>query len=321
MLGKSVLVLWILLFDIADLDSNICPTTNNAERCCAGYRKINDSCADNCQTPCPNGSYGRKCEETCSCTTEEYCNQYVGCLPYMTKKNVSLSEQSSTHMTKKNFSLSAQSSTQVNTSIDKEDIQDWIDCETLTVVFYVLCGSLAFVILSCVVTFCWWRCSKTSQQNSGCDKFPDSANRNENPSVRTRNGDSVNLDHLSRSRDSNTLSNHYDRCQFTRGEIINNPPGEYSVCGLNNKQHFGSCESNNISSFKNNATTVSGPEFAACNMGAHCPSINAPSTSTHPTRPYSLVKQDREDADKRFNFASAEAGSKDDDGYHRLIPL
>ncbi|XP_055996848.1 uncharacterized protein LOC125667356 isoform X3 [Ostrea edulis] len=270
MLGKSVLVLWVLLFDIVDLNSNKCPVGNNTERCCTGYRKINGSCAD---------------------------------------------------MTKKNFSLSTQSSTQVNTSIDKEDIEDWIDCETLTVVFYVLCGSLAFVILSCVVTFCWWRCSKTSQQNSGCDKFPDSANRNENPSVRMRNGDSVNLDHLSRSRDSNTLSNHYDRCQFTRGEIINNPPGEYSVCGLNNKEHFGSCESNNIFSFKNNATTVSEPEFAAHNMGSHCPSINAPSTSTHPTRPYSLVKQDREDADKSFNFASAEAGSKDDDGYHRLIPL
>ncbi|XP_055996843.1 uncharacterized protein LOC125664663 isoform X3 [Ostrea edulis] len=313
MLGKSVLVLWILLFDIADLDSNICPTTNNAERCCAGYRKINDSCAvcfgffgDNCQTPCPNGSYGRKCEETCSCTTEEYCNQYVGCLPYMTKKNVSLSEQSST---------------QVNTSIDKEDIEDWIDCDTLTVVFYVLCGTQAFVILSCVVTFCWWRCSKPSQQNSGCDNFPDSANRNEYPSGRTRNGDSVNLDSLSRSRESNTLSNHYDRCQFTRGEIVNNPPGEYSVCGLNNKQHFGSCESNKIPSFKNDAKTVSRPEIAAHNVVAHCPSINVPSTSTHPMRPYSLVKHDREDADKSFNFASAGAGLEDDGGYHTLIPL
>ncbi|XP_055996849.1 uncharacterized protein LOC125667356 isoform X4 [Ostrea edulis] len=149
MLGKSVLVLWVLLFDIVDLNSNKCPVGNNTERCCTGYRKINGSCAacigffgDNCLIPCPNGFYGRKCEEICNCTTEQYCNQYVGCLP---------------HMTKKNFSLSTQSSTQVNTSIDKEDIEDWIDCETLTVVFYVLCGSLAFVILSCVVTFCWWR--------------------------------------------------------------------------------------------------------------------------------------------------------------------
>jgi hypothetical protein len=42
---------------------------------CIGYF------GNNCDSPCPESYYGRSCEEPCNCTAEQYCNQYVGCLP------------------------------------------------------------------------------------------------------------------------------------------------------------------------------------------------------------------------------------------------
>jgi hypothetical protein len=42
---------------------------------CIGYF------GNNCDSPCPKSYYGRSCQEPCNCTAEQYCNQYVGCLP------------------------------------------------------------------------------------------------------------------------------------------------------------------------------------------------------------------------------------------------
>jgi hypothetical protein len=46
---------------------------------------------------------------------------------------------------------------EVNTGIFGEDKGDWIDCETLRIFVYFLCGSQALVVISCAVTLCWCR--------------------------------------------------------------------------------------------------------------------------------------------------------------------
>ncbi|XP_061181497.1 uncharacterized protein LOC133190044 isoform X2 [Saccostrea echinata] len=59
-------------------DSSLCPTNENQEKCCSGYRKINKTCTEcvgfigeNCMTPCPSNYYGVKCDSMCNCTEDE----------------------------------------------------------------------------------------------------------------------------------------------------------------------------------------------------------------------------------------------------------
>ncbi|XP_062601733.1 multiple epidermal growth factor-like domains protein 11 isoform X4 [Saccostrea cucullata] len=67
--------------------SSLCPTKNNREKCCSGYRMINKTCTEcigffgeDCMSPCPLNFYGVNCDSECNCTEGEKCNPYVGCL-------------------------------------------------------------------------------------------------------------------------------------------------------------------------------------------------------------------------------------------------
>lgn len=59
---------------------------NSSLKCCIGYREIENMCTEcigfygeECSIPCPAGFYGRQCKTPCNCSSNEACNQFVGC--------------------------------------------------------------------------------------------------------------------------------------------------------------------------------------------------------------------------------------------------
>ncbi|XP_062592179.1 uncharacterized protein LOC134253628 [Saccostrea cucullata] len=63
-----------------------CMHTNGTRYCCSGFYELNDKCHEclgslgyNCTSPCPSGSFGPRCMESCACPDEE-CNKVLGCI-------------------------------------------------------------------------------------------------------------------------------------------------------------------------------------------------------------------------------------------------
>ncbi|XP_062592190.1 N-acetylglucosamine-1-phosphodiester alpha-N-acetylglucosaminidase-like [Saccostrea cucullata] len=66
---------------------NVCSQSNDTEKCCSGYYKVNDTCQEcigsygfNCSKQCPEGYYGPQCRIKCSCSAIEQCHNKSGCL-------------------------------------------------------------------------------------------------------------------------------------------------------------------------------------------------------------------------------------------------
>lgn len=155
-----------------------CPTKNDPDRCCSGYRKIDGNCTacigftgENCENACPSTNYGLFCRDTCNCTNDEYCDTYVGCLPNIRLKNTSSCKQ-----------VHNDSDPVPDFSFNRES------CNLLLYLVIALGGSHLMTVIVCVAILCLKCCrvppqrTKTSSDNTNISELHAGTEINHNTS-------------------------------------------------------------------------------------------------------------------------------------------
>lgn len=132
--------------------NNTCPSKNESNKCCSGYRKINGRCTacigfigDNCETPCPNPTYGFKCTYICNCTSYEECDPYVGCFTNVNNNYIPIEDNTS--------------------QSDPFPSPQSYKCSFLMLLVIALSASQIVILIFCVTTLCLKCCTLPPQRS------------------------------------------------------------------------------------------------------------------------------------------------------------
>ncbi|XP_062601730.1 uncharacterized protein LOC134263411 isoform X1 [Saccostrea cucullata] len=182
--------------------SSLCPTKNNREKCCSGYRMINKTCTEcigffgeDCMSPCPLNFYGVNCDSECNCTEGEKCNPYVGCL----------------HITSDNRN---------NTGTDLDFPIHNESCTLLLKLVLILGGSQIILLVFCFSVLLLKCCRLPPQNTKQNTERREISSTTQQTEIRTNHSPVAerswnNINTRLDSRETNANDHHYDRVHLT----------------------------------------------------------------------------------------------------------